>query len=377
MRCVGLISGTSADGVDAALVEIEQSSPPKLLCFITFPIPEKIRTRIFDCSDTGDTHNICELNFELGELFSQAALAVIGKAGIKPEQVDLIGSHGQTVRHLPPKPGQTGSTLQIAEPSVIAHKTGIKTIADFRTADMAAGGQGAPLLPLLHHRLFATPAQNVAVINIGGIANVTYLPGSMNEDEVAAFDTGPGNMVIDYLTRKLFNRPYDENGRLAASGKTDKKLFDELMGHPYLGKHPPKSTGREEFGGLFTEALLANKQNIPDIDLLHTVTEFTAHSIAQSCRSYLPGGLDMVWICGGGAQNNLLMELLGGEFSPAPVKSSIEYGVDPDALEAMGFAYLAYRTNHNLPGNLPSVTGANKAVVLGKVVPASRVGPVA
>lgn len=368
MKCVGLISGTSADGIDAALVELEQSSPPKLLCFITYPIPDKIRTRIFDCSDSGDTKNICELNFELGELFAQAAKAVIGKAGIVPEQVDLIGSHGQTIYHLPPKPSSIGSTLQIAEPSVIAHRTGIKTIADFRSADMAAGGQGAPLLPLLHHRLFATSGKNVAVINIGGIANVTYLPGSMKEDEVTAFDTGPGNMVIDALTQKLFNRPFDENGRLAASGKTDKSKLAELMGHPYLVKNPPKSTGREEFGAVYTENLLANKQNITDMDLLHTVTEFTAVSIVQACRSYLPGGIVMVWVCGGGAQNNLLMGLLEQEFSPAPVKSSIEFGVDPDALEAMGFAYLAYRTYHNLPGNLPSVTGAKKAVVLGKVV---------
>jgi anhydro-N-acetylmuramic acid kinase len=353
--------------VDAVLVELEQSSPPKLLCFITYPIPDQIRTHIFDCSETGDTKDICELNFQLGELFAQAAIAVIQKAGLSPEQVDLIGSHGQTVRHLPPKSASTGSTLQIAEPSVIAHRTGIKTIADFRVADMAVGGQGAPLLPLLHHRLFAMAGKNVAVINIGGIANVTYLPASMKEDEVSAFDTGPGNMVIDNLTRKLFNRPYDENGHLAAGGKTDKSKLDELMGHPYLTICPPKSTGREEFGAVFTEGLLANKQNIPDMDLLHTVTEFTASSIAQGCRSYLPGGLDMVWICGGGAQNNLLMGLLEKEFSPAPVKSSIEFGVDPDALEAMGFAYLAYRTYHNLPGNLPSVTGAKEAVVLGKV----------
>jgi anhydro-N-acetylmuramic acid kinase len=360
--------------VDAALVEIEESSAPKLLCFTTLPIPDEIRTQIFACSETGNAGDICRLNFHLGEVFAEAATVVIRKAGLMSEQVDLIGSHGQTIYHIPPKSEQTGSTLQIAEPSVIANRTGITTVADFRGADMAVGGQGAPLLPILHYRLFSVPDNNVVVINIGGISNVSYLSGSMEESEVMAFDTGPGNMVIDALTKKYFDRPYDENGDLAATGKTDYTLLEELIRHSFLTKIPPKSTGREEFGASFVEKIArqAKKRKAADRDVLHTVTEFTACSIAQNCELFFPGSLDKVWICGGGAKNKLLMELLAKKFLPVPVKSSAEFGVDPDALEAMGFAYIAYRTIRGLTGNLPYVTGAKEAVVLGKIVPAGK-----
>lgn len=375
MKCVGLMSGTSADGVDAALIEIEESAPPKLLCFITLPIPDDLRQRLFACSTSANTVEICQLNFLLGELFAEATLGVIRKTDLNPEQIDLIGSHGQTICHLPPQQGIIGSTLQIAEPSVIAQKTGICTVADFRGADMAVGGQGAPLLPILHHRLFSVPDKNIGVVNIGGISNITYLPGSMNENEVMAFDTGPGNMIIDALTQKLFDCPYDKNGSLASQGKTNPTLLYELLQHPYLTRKPPKSTGREEFGIAFTEYLVqrANELKISHPDLLHTATEFTARSVAGNCRSFLPDNIDRLWICGGGVRNSLLMGLLQKVFSPVPVKSSSNCGIDPDALEAMGFAYLAYRTIQGLPGNLPSVTGAKQAVVLGKIVPGKKV----
>lgn len=370
MKCVGLMSGTSADGIDAALIEIEEPAPPKLLCFITLPIPDDLRLRIFTCSKSGNAAEICRLNFLLGELFAQAALDVIRKAGLSPEQIDLIGSHGQTIYHFPPQQGEIGSTLQIAEPSIIAQKTGLNTVAGFREADMAVGGQGAPLLPILHHRLFSVPDKNVGVVNIGGISNITYLPGSMKENEVVAFDTGPGNMAIDSLAQKLFDCPFDKDATLASKGKTNSALLDELLQHPYLTRKPPKSTGREEFGIHFTEDLLqrANRLKISHSDLIHTTTEYTARSIADNYRSFLPDGIDRLWVCGGGVKNGLLMELLQKAFSPVPVESSSLCGIDPDALEAMGFAYLAYRTMQGLPGNFPSVTGATEAVVLGKIV---------
>lgn len=371
MKCVGLMSGTSVDGVDAALIEIEEPAPPKLLCFTTLSIPDDLRSRLFACFVSANAAEICRLNFLLGELFAEAVLDVIRKAGLKPEQVGLIGSHGQTIYHIPPHQGRSGSTLQIAEPSVIAQKTGISTVADFRGADMAVGGQGAPLLPILHHRLFAVPDKNVGVVNIGGISNITYLPGSMKENEVMAFDTGPGNMVIDALAQKLFDSPYDKNGELASRGKTNSFLLEELLQHPYLIRKPPKSTGREEFGIAFTENMVqrANELKLSHSDLLHTATEFTARSIAENCLSFLPDKIDQLWVCGGGVRNCVLMKLLQKAFAPVPVKSSNQCGVDPDALEAMGFAYLAYRTVRGLPGNLPSVTGATNAVVLGKIIP--------
>lgn len=374
---MGLISGTSADGIDAAIVEIEKSPasfPPfslRLLCFITLPIPQEIHSQIISCSESGSTHDICQLNFHLGELFAQATMAVIKKAGLRTKEVELIGSHGQTIQHLPPLTSKIGSTLQIAEPAIIAHKTGITTVADFRVGDMAAFGQGAPLLPLLHYHLFSVPGKNVGVINIGGISNASFLSENVESNSVLAFDTGPGNMIIDSLTQKYFDRPYDKDGQLAAEGETNSSLLNNLMQHPFLVKKPPKSTGREEFGASFTEEIIRQKKlmKISDKDILHTVTEFTARSIASNCWSFFSSNLDQVWICGGGVKNSLLMRLLVKEFSPIPVKSTAVFGVNPDALEAMGFAYLAYRTIEGLPGNLSPVTGAREAMVLGKIVP--------
>ncbi len=269
-RIIGLISGTSADGIDAALVRIRGHAGDKLEpherlqieAFATFPYPPELREQLLAASlpGAGTVDLICRLNIAIGECFAQAALQIIQQAGVKPQDIDLIGSHGQTIHHLPfaePLAGiPTSGTLQIGEPSVIAKRTGIITVADFRAADMALGGQGAPLVPFLDYMVFHSAELTRGVLNIGGIANLTVLKKGGTLNEVIAFDTGPGNMVIDALAQKFFGKPFDESGALAARGKVSENLLAELLQHPYFAKPIPKSTGREEFGAAYCEQLI-------------------------------------------------------------------------------------------------------------------------
>ncbi len=384
-RIVGLISGTSADGIDAALVRIrgharDALSPHERLqleAFATFPYPPELREQLLAASlpGAGTVDLICRLNIAIGECFAQAALKIIAQAGTKPDEIDLIGSHGQTIHHLPfaePLAGIPASgTLQIGEPSVIAKRTGIVTVADFRAADMALGGQGAPLVPFLDYMVFHSTDQTRGVLNIGGIANLTVLKKGGTLNEVIAFDTGPGNMVIDALAQKFFDKPFDENGALAAQGKISETLLAELLQHPYFSKPIPKSTGREEFGAVYCEQLIqrATHLQLATCDLLATATALTAETIAREARLLEKrfGKLDELIVSGGGMHNRTLMAMLQERFAPAKVTATDNYGLPGDAKEAILFAVLANEMISGFAGNVPSVTGAKAATVLGKI----------
>jgi len=373
MRIVGLMSGTSADGVDAAVVDISKGKI-KLLAFGTFKYLQQLRKNILKISEQKicKAADISQLNFAIGEVFADAVIKLCRKNKINLKTLDLIGSHGQTVYHNPK--GKIRSTLQIGEPSVIAYKTGITTVADFRPKDMAAGGQGAPLVPFADYWLFRHKTKNRAIQNIGGIANVTYLPAGSKLEETIAFDTGPGNMVIDRIVNILSRGKlhYDKDGKIAAKGKVNKKLLDEMMRHPFLRRLPPKSTGRENFGIIYTDEFIkkAKKRSMSFEDVLATATAFTAVSIADAYKQFLPGMPDEIILCGGGARNKTLTNMLKQNLNKTIIRFSDDFGISCDAKEAVSFAILAYATIKGIANNVPSATGANKSLILGKIIPA-------
>ncbi|HET6429106.1 MAG TPA: anhydro-N-acetylmuramic acid kinase [Phycisphaerae bacterium] len=379
LRVVGLMSGTSADGIDAAMVDIVgQTQKVRVGAFATYPYPPAVRREVRALCDpaTSSVDRICHMNFLLGELFAEAVIRLADEAGICLDRIDLIGSHGQTIHHLPvPRRGlgrRIRSTLQIGEPSVIAERTGITTVADFRPRDVAAGGQGAPLVPYADHVLFASGRASRVICNIGGIANVTYLPAGAGIEKVLAFDTGPGNMVIDALVRHATGgrREFDRDGRLGRSGRVHQGLLAELLKHPYFRRRPPKTTGREQFGTAFARAMIERGRELAltEADLVATATALTARSIGRACGR-LPGPVDEVILCGGGARNLAMVELLREAVGPAALRIMDELGIDADAKEAVSFAILAAATVRGQAGNVPSATGAGRAVVLGKIVP--------
>lgn len=381
MKVVGLMSGTSGDGVDAVLADIRgsgQSLTVKPRSFVSCAYPADLQQRILAASSRGTVAEICHLNVVLGEWFAKAALRVITQAGLAPDKVELIGSHGQTIHHLPndveePGVGAVRSTLQIAEPAVIAERTGITTVADFRPRDMAAGGQGAPLTPYVHYVLLRDRKKSRLIVNLGGIGNVTYLAAGKGLESVLAFDTGPGNIVMDGLVQRLTKgkEAMDRNGRLAAKGKVAVGLLAKLLAHPYLKRKPPKSTGREEFGDVFVEQILAAQKarRLKPEDVLATSALLTAITIGSS-RRWLDGPVDEVIVGGGGVRNRTLMGNLSSVFSPVPVRTFESAGWESKAFEAVAFAVLAYQTFHGERANVPSVTGATHPVVLGAIVPA-------
>jgi anhydro-N-acetylmuramic acid kinase len=354
-----------------------------------------LRKRILQVSSQGTVAEICELNFLLGERFAAAALAVMRKARMKPEDVAAIGSHGQTIHHLPG--GRPPSTLQIGEPAVIAERTGVTTVADFRVGDMAAGGQGAPLVPLADWALFADPARPRVVQNVGGIANLTFLPTDARLEDVIAFDTGPGNMVIDEVVSSLSGgkQRFDRNGTWAARGKVSPRLLNELLRHGFFRRNPPKTTGREEFGQAFAARVLSlgRKFRLSDADLVATTSALTAVTIGDAYRKFIfpriksseHGKLEII-LGGGGARNGTLRRMLLENLSGAarrgsgaghlPAGSKLftheDFGIDNSAKEALAFAILARQTLMGLPGNVPSATGARRGVVLGKIVLGKR-----
>lgn len=376
MIVVGLMSGTSADGIDAAVVEIT-GTPPQLhvrtLAFHTAPWPKPLRERILVAAQgQATTGELCRLNFELGEHFAQAALQAIALARLRPAQVDLIGSHGQTVWHDVDESGRVTSTLQLGEAAVIAERTGVTTISNFRARDVAAGGQGAPLIAYVDWLLLRHPFHARAVQNIGGIANVTYLPPGEDPNGVIAFDTGPGNMLIDAAAVRASDGalPFDCDGELARRGRVDEGLLAEWLAHPYFQQRPPKTTGRELFGLAFFEQAWAAAQarGLTPADAVATFTALTARSIADAYRRFLPGPVAEVIVGGGGARNPTLMKLLREALAPARVLTHEDVGICSDAKEAIAFAVLAYESWHGRPGNLPSATGARRAVALGQII---------
>ena len=406
IRVVGLMSGTSADGIDAALVEIsEQLSPSsqpclppgsfaelpagadpgtpsahtlviRTLAFVNVPFDVELRERVFELfsppSSTVD--KICLMNVVLGEAFARAALEVIRAAGLAPEDVHLVGSHGQTIQHLP----ADHATLQIGEAAVIAQRTGITTVSNFRARDMAAGGEGAPLVPYFDWLVFRHPERTRVLQNIGGIANMTVLPAGCRLQEVYAFDNGPGNMIIDYMASALTagSKRYDEDGAMAGAGKVNHELVGRLMEHPFILRRPPKTSGREEFGAQFAHELISGwrRLGLTAEDMVATATAFAAEAIAWHLkRDVIPqGGLDEVIVSGGGAFNPVLVQMIRDRIAPIPVVRADEYGVSSYAKEAIAFAVLAYETMRGRPANVPSATGAAEPVVLGCITPGSR-----
>jgi len=379
MKVIGLMSGTSADGVDAALVDIGGTGHKlivKLLAFRTFPYPAPFRVRLLEAMARGTVADACHLNVVLGEWFARAALRALKAAKIPPHRVALIGLHGQTLHHLPrprrePGLGTVRSTLQLGAPAIIAERTGITTVADFRSRDMAAGGEGAPLAPYLHALLFRHPSRSRAVVNIGGISNLTYLPAGGGLGEVRAFNTGPGNMVIDGVARYITagRQTFDFGGRLTHGGTPHAELLQTLLEYPFLRRRPPKSTGREEFGERFLDLFLRQGKllGLSDADLAATATAYTARTIADALK-FLPRPVEEVFISGGGAKNPTLMRMLQATIG-VPVRPIEALGWDGRALEAVAFAVFAYQHVKGVPCNLPQVTGAKRAVVLGTIVP--------
>ncbi len=383
LRVIGLMSGTSADAVDGCCVQLwmeEGRLRYEVEATATVMMPEGVRKKLLSVMSGKAVyvHEICTLNFEIGELFAQAALQVMKAGNLDPVAVDAIGSHGQTLYHIPPgTEGHTPSTLQIGEPSIIAQRTGIPTVADFRPRDMAAGGQGAPLVCYADNLLFTHNRFGRCVQNIGGIANVTVLP-PMGSAPPVAFDTGPGNMLIDQAMEYFYDRPYDEDGKIAASGQVDPDLVGHLMDQPYLRLPPPKTTGRELFGQQLMTDILRFFTNLGDEDVIATLTYFTARSIADAYRDFvLPvQPVDEVILGGGGVYNKTLVRFLSellAECNPdMRILTHEDFGIHNKYKEALAFAVLAWATLNNMPGNIPSCTGASQPVILGKILPGDR-----
>ena len=383
-RVVGLMSGTSVDGIDAALVEIggtDEAPEVRLVAFEDRPWPEKVREQIFPLfrPETATVDKIGYMNFLMGEIYAQSVASVVEKAGLTLADIDLIGSHGQTIWHAPEVCDKDGFpvifTVQIGEGSVIAARTGVPTVSDFRVADMAVGGQGAPLVPFSEYLLYRRPGETILLQNIGGIGNMTVLPGDEGPEAVYAFDTGPGNMIIDAVVSALTGgeKTYDAGGTMASEGKVDQELLAMLKQDPYYSMPLPKTTGRELFGVQYVEKILdyRREHGLSDADLLATVTDLTAWSIVDGYARYvLPKrqATELV-VGGGGSYNATLLGFLRERFAPYGVKvrTQEDLGWSSDAKEAVAFAIMADCCVREKPNVLPSVTGAKAAAIMGKI----------
>lgn len=360
---IGLMSGTSVDGIDAGLVDFSDDQI-RLLVFHYQAFPNALRQQIHQLSQPDQPillSHFGQIDAQLGELFAQASLALLEKAHIKPADVTAIGSHGQTVYHAPE--GQHGFSLQIGDPNRIAELTGITTICDFRRRDIAVGGQGAPLVPAFHQAIFYDPLTPKTIVNIGGIANISLL----DKDQASGFDTGPGNTLMDYWSQINIGQNYDAHGDWASTGQVNQQLLDHLLDDAYFNQPPPKSTGKEYFSPVWLDQKLASFRQCKAQDVQATLCQFSADSIAQAILRHAPDS-KQVLVCGGGVHNKLLMSMLTSHLN-IPVLSTGEFGIDPDHVEAVAFAWLARQTFNHLPGNLCSVTGAKSPVILGGIYP--------
>jgi anhydro-N-acetylmuramic acid kinase len=365
---LGLISGTSADGIDAALVELDDADPHhcRLLHGATAGWDPALRARLVELGQGGDCTSLDELgtlDARVAVAFADAALALLAEAGVTPTQVRAIGSHGQTVRH---RPGAAiPFTMQIGDGNLIAERTGIATVCDFRRRDVAAGGHGAPLLPALHAALLSSPSEPRAVLNLGGIANLTLLP--VGGEGMRGFDTGPANALLDAWCERHTGRHYDAGGGWAAEGVIDAALLQRLLEEPWFARPPPKSSGREQFHLDWLQPRLQGGERAVDVQA--TLLELTAASVANALQARQPGTARLL-VCGGGVHNPVLMRRLASWLPGVAVESTALHGVDPDFIEAMGFAWLARETLAGRPGNFPAVTGASGPRILGAIHPA-------
>ncbi|MBF0414836.1 MAG: anhydro-N-acetylmuramic acid kinase [Magnetococcales bacterium] len=359
-RAVGLISGTSADGVDAVLLDTDGETVPRVIARVANPYPDALRRRVMALYEPGDNEldRMGALDRDLGDFFAEAAIAVCRAAGCEPSAIDVVGSHGQTVRHRPP-----GFSTQIASPFVISHRLRVLTVADFRMADMVRGGEGAPLVPLYHRVLFGGD-EAVAVINLGGIANITALA---TDGSVTAGDTGPANTLMDHWAERISSgrEHCDTDGAWAARGQVDAAALQWLLAHPYFQRPFPKSTGREEFGAEFLEQFIAAFPGMGTADRFRTLAQLTVETVALACERLLSPEPQRVVLCGGGADNPVLVASFRERLCRSQVVSSNSLGVDTAFLEAEAFAWFAVRTLRGLPSNLPEATHASEPAVLG------------
>lgn len=377
MYVAGVMSGTSLDGIDVALVHIDGSgvdSKVELIHFTTVPFCNDMKNDIQQALsiENSNVQLICSLNFKLGLRFANAVKEVCKEANFPLRQLDLIGSHGQTIYHQPQQDGgMIPSTLQIGEPAIIAYETNTTVISNFRTMDMAAGGQGAPLVPYSEIILYRHQTKNRLLQNIGGIGNVTVIPSQLSEKSVIAFDTGPGNMVMDEVCQRLFQLSYDQNGNIAKQGVVVEEVLTYCMNHPFLKMNPPKSTGREQFGEEFVSELLKRFKKHSKENILTTVTRFTASSIVYHYKEFiLPYyEIDEVILGGGGSYNDTLVEMIrhGLKEEKCALFFQEDIGYSSEAKEAIAFAILANETYHRNPSNVPSATGAKNSVILGNI----------
>ena len=368
-RYLGVISGTSVDGLDLALLEISRAI--RVTAAVTVPLPDDLQhtLRRLGQADGDNLDTLGRADAALGSFIGQAALRFLTDNGLDPGAVTAIGSHGQTVRHRPS--GDHPFTLQIGDPSRIAEITGITTVADFRRRDVAAGGQGAPLVPPFHGALFRSAAENRAVLNLGGIGNFTLLPADP-DTAITGFDTGPGNALMDDWIAHARQEPFDRRGEWAASGRVDDVLLARLLADPYLSALPPKSTGREHYNLAWLNRQLAahlKDRTVSDADVQATLCAFTAETVARALESW-GSATERVLVCGGGRHNRTLLANIATRVR-CPVETTDDHGVDGDSVEAAAFAWLAHQTLNGQPGNEPAVTGARGARVLGAVYPGS------
>lgn len=378
----GLMSGTSLDGIDVVIARLNghgRELKIEQVAFVTSPYSKEIRQWVLRNSieETSSVLELSQLNVRLAFEYASAIRQALDIAKVRMEDLALIGSHGQTVHHVPAPVRCAGqpitSTFQIGDPSVLATITGVPVVGDFRLADMALGGQGAPLVPYFDWVYFAADGETRGLLNIGGISNITVLPGTATSDDVFAFDTGPGNMLIDTLSQRFYGLPFDPQGKNAGKGVVHDDLLAGLLLDPYLIQEPPKSTGREYFGELFIrnmESMAADKGLVLSAeDWMATATTFTAYSIYQAYARFIRPHttLDVLIVSGGGKHNEFLMERLSRSFAPIPVRTVDDYGLDSDAKEALCFAVLAHETINGIPTNIPKATGASRPTVLGKI----------
>ncbi|MGT2933420.1 anhydro-N-acetylmuramic acid kinase AnmK [Streptococcus catagoni] len=375
MKAVGIMSGTSLDGVDVVLCDIEgMNSDTKIeeLNFSTFPFPKSLKVRLKNIllKKESKLDDLCSINFELGQFFSDCVIQLCNKANIETDQLGFIASHGQTFFHLPEDTNDfIKSTLQLGEPSVIAENCGCPVISNFRVRDMSVGGQGAPLVPFSEYLLYNSSTHGISLLNIGGIGNITVIPKNSESKDVYAFDTGPGNMMINEAMHLLFGKEFDEDGKTAKIGNIIPKLKMELENHFYLSIAPPKTTGREMFGDDFTGKLIKKYKEHKKADIIATLTWFTAFSIYSNYNQYIKPYTEIseLIVGGGGSHNITLMNWLKYYLKDIDVFTQEEKGYSSDSKEAIAFVILGNQTFHRQTSNLPSVTGAKKTVILGQI----------